>query len=129
MDARIYQPAKPATQSGRANTEHWLLEFEPKYRREVEALMGWTASRDMDREVRLSFPTPAAAEAFAHKNSISYTIDLPQVRRVKSKSYADNFRWDRIEARAGQATPLMAASPAADAAESGPVAGVRHSRP
>jgi hypothetical protein len=131
MDARIYQPAKPATQSGRANTEQWLLEFEPKYRREVEALMGWTASRDMDREVRLSFPTQAAAEAFAQKHGITYTIDLPHVRRVKPKSYADNFRWDRIEARAGQTTPLMGVAPANDAAEPerGPVAGVRHSRP
>ncbi len=106
MDARIYKPAKPATQSGTANTEHWLLEFEAQYRREVEALMGWTASRDMKAsEVRLEFPTREAAEAFAQKHAISYTIDLPHVRRVKPKSYADNFRWDRIEARAGQAKP------------------------
>jgi hypothetical protein len=107
MDARIYQPAKPATQSGRFNTEHWLVEFEPKHRREVEALMGWTTSRDMKAtEVRLEFPTREAAEAFAQKHNISYTIDLPHVRRVKPKSYADNFRWDRVEARANQAKPL-----------------------
>ena len=107
MDARIYQPAKPATQSGRFNTDHWLMEFERKYRREVEALMGWTASRDMlASEVRLEFPTREAAEAFAQKHNISYTVDLPHVRKIKPKSYADNFRWDRIEARAGQGTPL-----------------------
>ena len=29
MDARIYQPAKPATQSGRFKTRFWIVEHEP----------------------------------------------------------------------------------------------------
>ena len=29
MVARIYRPAKTATQSGRAKTRHWVLEMEP----------------------------------------------------------------------------------------------------
>ncbi len=106
MQARIFQPSKTATQSGRASRE-WVLEFEPKYRREVEALMGWTATRDMDRELTLRFPTREAAEAFAKKRSITYTLDVPQERKIRPKSYADNFKWDRIEARAGQEPPLM----------------------
>ncbi|MBM3506925.1 MAG: ETC complex I subunit [Alphaproteobacteria bacterium] len=107
MQARIFQPAKTATQSGRASRD-WVLEFEPKYRREVEALMGWTATRDMDRELKLKFPAREAAEAFAKKRGVSYTVDLPRERRVRPKSYADNFRFDRIEARAGQSAPLFA---------------------
>ena len=106
MQARIFQPSKTATQSGRTKNE-WALEFEQKYRREVEALMGWTATRDMDRELRLRFPTRESAEAFARKKGISYTVDLPHERIIRPKSYADNFRFDRIEARAGQEPPLV----------------------
>jgi hypothetical protein len=106
MQARIFLPAKTATQSGRSARE-WVLEFEPKFRREVEALMGWTATRDMDRELKLRFPTRDSAEAFAKKRGIAYSVDAPQERRIRPKSYADNFKWDRIEARAGQKPPLM----------------------
>ena len=112
MQARIFQPAKTATQSGRTKTE-WALEFEQKYRREVEALMGWTATRDMDRELRLRFPTRESAEAFARRKGISFTVDLPHERVVRQKSYADNFRFDRVEARAGQTPPLVDQVPVA----------------
>ena len=106
MQARIYQPAKSATQSGRSARD-WVLEFEPQYAREVEALMGWTASRDMDSEVRLRFPTATAAQAFAAQHRIAFTVDAPNARRVVPKAYADNFKFARVEARAGQAAPLM----------------------
>ena len=41
MLARISRPAKTATQSGKAKTKDWLLEFEPSSARLPDPLMGW----------------------------------------------------------------------------------------
>ena len=42
-EARIYQPAKTAMQSGRAKTNSWVLEFEPAEARRADPLMAWIA--------------------------------------------------------------------------------------
>jgi ETC complex I subunit conserved region len=45
--ARIYQPSPSAMQSALAERRRgWVLEFEPWQRKEIEPLMGWTATRD-----------------------------------------------------------------------------------
>jgi hypothetical protein len=36
------------------------------------------------------------AVAFATKNALDYTVSIPQDPTEKPKSYADNFRYDRI---------------------------------
>jgi hypothetical protein len=91
MTARIYQPAKTAMQSGRANTRHWLLEYEQSDKRQIDRLMGWTGSADTRSQVRLKFPSSAEAEAYAKKHGIAYEVKEPQARRVRPKSYTDNF--------------------------------------
>jgi hypothetical protein len=53
MDARIYKPAKPATQSGRFRTRQWVVEHEPKSRQEADRLIGWVGSDDTENQVRL----------------------------------------------------------------------------
>ena len=110
--ARIYQPARTATQSGRGKTHVWVLEFEPAAPREVEPLMGWTASADMDQEVRLSFPSRDAALDYAKRHDIAATVQASHARTVLPKSYSDNFRFDRVEARAGTAGAAATASDA-----------------
>jgi hypothetical protein len=95
MLARIYQPAKNAMQSGRARTRKWVLEFEPERPREIEPLMGWTASSDMRQQVSLDFDTLEEAVAYAEKNAIPFQIFEPHQPGAKSKSYPDNFRFDR----------------------------------
>ena len=90
--ARIYQPAKTATQSGRAKTAVWLLEFEPRSAQERDALMGWTGSRDTRRQVCLRFPTQERAQAFAKKHGLDCRVEPPRRRTVRPKSYAENFR-------------------------------------
>ena len=99
MRARIYQPAKAATQSGRAGTHNWVLRFERASAMRVESVMGWTAGDDMDQEVRLTFPTKEAAVAYAEANEIAYSLPKPQGRVVRRRAYADNFASNRIEAR------------------------------
>ncbi|WP_159710089.1 ETC complex I subunit [Geminicoccus flavidas] len=90
-DARIYQPAKTAVQSGRAKTRYWLLEMEPRSRKEPDRLIGWVGSDDTEQQVVLKFPTKEAALAYAERHGLSVQVDEPQERIVRPKSYADNF--------------------------------------
>lgn len=95
MAARIYRPAPNAMQSGRGKSKDWVLEFEPASPREIEPLMGYTGGSDTQRQVRLSFDTLEAAEAYAQKNGIPYSVQQPHISVPKRASYPDNFRSDR----------------------------------
>ena len=97
MTARIYKPAKTAMQSGNAKTKEWVLDFEPEQPREIEPLMGWTSSRDMKGQIRLTFDTKEEAIAYAERNGLPYSLMEPKPRRAVRKSYADNFRFGRRE--------------------------------
>jgi ETC complex I subunit conserved region len=94
--ALIYRPAKTAMQSGRAGTRNWILEYEPATPRRPEPLMGWASAQDTLNEVRLRFATLEEAVAFADKHGLAYTVIQPQESIEKPKSYADNFRYDRV---------------------------------
>jgi len=95
--ARIYRPAKTAMQSGRAGrSRKWLLEYEPASRRDPDPLMGWSSARDTLNEVQLRFDTLDEALAFARQQGLEYTLIEPRQRTLKTKSYADNFSYDRV---------------------------------
>lgn len=91
MPARIYQPAKPATQSGRFKTKFWVVEREPQSRVEPDRLIGWLGSDDTEKQVILHFPTKEAAIAYCRRKNIAYSVSEPHPRAVKPKSYAENF--------------------------------------
>jgi hypothetical protein len=95
MLARIYRPAKTATQSGHGKTERWLLTYEPERAPDVEPLMGYTASSDMLQQVTLEFDSVEAAVAYCDRHGIPYEIERPRERRVRRASYADNFSFGR----------------------------------
>jgi hypothetical protein len=90
--ARIYQKAKNAMQSGRAGTDKWLLEYEPSDAQRADPLMGWAGSGDTRRQLRLSFPTAEAAQAYAARNGIEARLEAAPARALKLQAYADNFR-------------------------------------
>jgi hypothetical protein len=94
--ARIYRPSKTAMQSGWAQTHKWLLEYEPATPRAPDPLMGWSSAQDTLNQVRMHFSTLDEAVAFAKKHALDYTIIEPHRPTPKAKSYADNFRYDRI---------------------------------
>ena len=95
--ARIYRPTKNAMQSGRGGqSRKWLLEYETASRRDPDPLMGWSSALDTLNQVRLRFDTLEEALAFAKKHGLDYTLIEPQQRTPKAKSYADNFRYDRV---------------------------------
>lgn len=95
MRARIYLPAKNAMQSGRANTRHWVLEFEPEALRRLDPLMGWSGTADMNGEVILRFPTAEAAIAYAEGRRIPYEVEQPKPAARVIKAYADNFKFQK----------------------------------
>ncbi|HVH77158.1 MAG TPA: ETC complex I subunit [Stellaceae bacterium] len=94
--ARIFRPAKTAMQSGRRETRGWFLEYEPASPREPDPLMGWASAGDTLNEVRLRFATLQEAIAFADRLGLDYTVIEPHDPTPKAKSYADNFRYDRV---------------------------------
>jgi NADH dehydrogenase ubiquinone Fe-S protein 4 len=91
MLARIFRPAKSAMQSGVANTREWVLEFEPASARAPDPLTGWTASTDMNGQVRLHFESEAEAVDYAQRHGIPFRLLEPKAPRKHLKAYADNF--------------------------------------
>ena len=96
MTARIYRPAKSATQSGAAKSKLWRLDFEPARAREVEPLMGWTSSTDMQSQIRLNFASKEEAVAYAERNGLAYRVEEPKEAKLRTQSYSDNFRTNRV---------------------------------
>ena len=96
MRVRIYKPAKTAMQSGRGNTKAWVLEPEPDGAREADPLMGWIGSADTNRQVVLHFASQEEAIAHAKKRGLDYVLLSPHESKLRPKSYADNFRYDRV---------------------------------
>ena len=95
MSARIFSPAKTAMQSGTAKTTTWVLEFEPELPRKIDPLMGYTTSRDMNSQIRLTFETKEAAIAYAEKEGLNFKVQEPKESKRRQISYAENFRYDR----------------------------------
>lgn len=95
MFAKIYVPAKNATQSKRSS-EVWVLEYEPEQASETEPLMGWSSSGDMRSQIRMRFSSREEAVSYAERNGIPYQVSgEPKARPVRKKSYGDNFRFGR----------------------------------
>lgn len=97
MRAKIYQPARNAMQSGTAKTTGWVLEFAPAAARDVDPLMGWTSSGDMDSQVRLRFDTLEAAQNYAAARNIEVDIQPTKGRKqiIRPRGYGENFATDR----------------------------------
>jgi NADH dehydrogenase len=97
MQARIYKPARTAMQSGKAKTHEWVLEFAPAAAREVDPLMGWTSSGDMQSQVQMRFQTKEAAVEYAAENGIDVVVQDPKLRKpnLRPGGYGDNFATNR----------------------------------
>ena len=94
-EARIYQPAKTAMQSGRGNTGKWVLEFEPVEAKRPDPLMGWAGSGDMNGQVRMRFDSKESAIAFAEKKGLVFRVQEAMSRRILPKNYAAIFGYHR----------------------------------
>jgi len=97
MRARIFQPARTAMSSGSAKTRAWLLEFAPSETREVDPLMGWTSSSDMQTQVRLQFSSKEEAVEYAREHGIDAQVQDPHKRKpnIRAGGYGENFATGR----------------------------------
>src|SRR3546814_19491505 len=92
MSARIFQKPKNAMQSGRAQTDKWVLEFEPADAQRPDPLTGWAGSADTRRQVKLMFPTLEAAKAYAEREGITYHVVPAPQRTLKIQAYRSEER-------------------------------------
>lgn len=92
MSARIYQMPKNALQSGKARTSGWMLEFEPAEAKKADPMTGWAGSGDTLEQVKLKFPSEAAARAYAERMGIAYHVVATPPKTLKIQAYADNFQ-------------------------------------
>ena len=90
--ARISELERKTTQSGKANTGRWLLEFEREAAMRADPLTGWNGSRDTKPQVRMNFPTKEAAIAYAQLHGLDYHLVPANPTKLKIQAYADNFR-------------------------------------
>lgn len=91
---RISKPSKNVMQSGTSNTNCWKIEFNSQQRWE-NWLMGWTSSGDPLSNFTLNFPTKDDAISYCEKNRLQWFVEEPPIRKLRRKSYADNFSWDK----------------------------------
>lgn len=90
--ARIVEADRKATQSGKAGTGRWTLEFERQQPQRPDPLTGWNGSGDTKTQVRLSFATKEDAIAYADKLGMAYHLVPAPPVSLKIQAYADNFR-------------------------------------
>jgi hypothetical protein len=90
-EARIYRPTKTAMQSGKKNTQKWVLEFLPEDERFVEPIMGWTGSADTTQQLRIKFADKEAAIEYAKRKGIIYRVIEPNTAKMSIRAYSDNF--------------------------------------
>ena len=88
--AKIYIPTKNAMQSGLTKSNKWIIEFNTK-NPGINPLMGWESSTDTYGEVKLEFENKNLAINYANKNKIKFELIEPKERKLKKKSYSDNF--------------------------------------
>jgi hypothetical protein len=97
MRARIFKPTRTAMSSGTAKTNDWVLEHEPNSRRELDPLMGWTATSETQTQVRLNFDSKEAALDYAEEHGIDAVVADPHRRKqiIRPGGYGDNFATNR----------------------------------
>ncbi len=93
----IYQKAKTPTQSGKAKKYNWYLESLNISEVKVDPLMGWIGQDLSKNTLKLKFNNLEEAVNFAEKESLEYKIIYKNNKKIIIKSYADNFRFNRIK--------------------------------
>ena len=92
MKAKIYKPSKTAMQSGRSKFNKWVLKISDSKNQIRDTMMGWNGGSNTSSQIQLNFKSKEDAILYAKSNNIDYEVLETSVRRVISKSYADNFK-------------------------------------
>ena len=90
--ARIIEEQRKTTQSGKAGSGRWTLEFERQEAQRPDPLTGWNGSGDTKTQVRLRFKTKEEALAYAQRKGFTVHLVPAAPVSMKIQAYADNFR-------------------------------------
>ena len=92
MRAKIYKPSKTAMQSGRSKFNKWVLKISDSKNQIKDSMTGWNGGSNTSSQIQLNFKSKEDAIHYAKSNNIDYEVLETSVRKVISKSYADNFK-------------------------------------
>uniref|UniRef100_A0A914XH70 NADH dehydrogenase [ubiquinone] iron-sulfur protein 4, mitochondrial n=1 Tax=Plectus sambesii TaxID=2011161 RepID=A0A914XH70_9BILA len=94
--ARVFRPAREATQTAWNNTKLWKIELDNRERWD-NPLMGWSSTGDplSNISMQLDFASKEDAIRFCVKNRWEYEVEEPKERQIKAKAYGANFSWNK----------------------------------
>ncbi len=95
MSVLIFRPARNAMQSGKGNSNNWVLIHEPDGVRQIDPLMGYSSSSNMKSQIRLTFNSLQEAEEYAKRQGLTYRIEDAHEATPKVSLYTDNFKSGR----------------------------------
>ncbi len=79
-------------QSGRSKFNKWILKISDSKNQIKDTMMGWNGGSNTLSQIQLNFKSKEEAIHYAKSNNIDYEVLETSVRKVISKSYADNFK-------------------------------------
>jgi len=97
MTIKIYKPSKSAMQSAKGKSKKWLAEYISDTGSSKDSLMGWNSSNDTSTQIKVFFESKEKAISWAKKNDYQYFVEEPKIKKLKPKSYASNFNFNRKE--------------------------------
>ena len=89
--ALIFRPSRNVMQSGRAQTQKWLIQFNSDVPRWENPVMGWTSSRDPIQGTNLKFESKEEAIKYAKDQGWAFEVKESEEIPMRPKNYADSF--------------------------------------
>ncbi len=95
MYAIIHQPIPDAVQSGPKPSDKWVIEFPRGSKTQIDPLTGKVGGSDPYKSLKLTFDNKEQAISYARAKKIPYRLIERAKHKPVSRSYADNFAFDR----------------------------------
>ena len=95
IDVIIYKPTKSAMQSGLATNKFWILKYISYSKTDLDPVMGWSGSNDTSKQIVLKFNSKDEAIDYAELHSLKFRVLNNNTKKIKPKSYSDNFSYKR----------------------------------
>lgn len=81
--------------SGRAKSNHWVLEYESRDPLAIDPLTGNAISTDTHEQIKMQFDSLEEAVSYAKANKIPHRVHGAKSTARIPRSYADNFAFER----------------------------------
>ena len=91
----IYKGIKTPTQSGNSKAKFWYLKFDEDPIYEEDFMTGWKGNVNPIKKIKIKFSTLERAIEYAQNKNYKYQILNESNKKIKVKSYADNFKFNR----------------------------------